>query len=171
MGRAKVNEPRPLPLSFFHSCRTEQLDCAADGLRRLAEFGSDHSINVIVENHGGLSSNGAWLAAVMKKVDHKSCGTLPDFGNFRLGDGKEYDKYKGVEELMPYARAVSAKSYDFDEAGNETTIDYDRMMKIVVAAGYRGHVGIEYEGKRLPEEEGIVATRKLLERVREQLSK
>jgi len=149
----------------------EQLDRAADGLRRLAEFGSEHSINVIVENHGGLSSNGAWLAAVMAKVDHESCGTLPDFGNFRLGGGEEYDKYQGVEELMPYAKAVSAKSYDFDEDGNETTIDYERMMKIVLAAGYHGYVGIEYEGGRLPEEEGIVATRKLLERVRKQLAK
>jgi len=144
----------------------EQLDLAADGLRRLTEFGNDHSIHVIVENHGGLSSNGAWLAAVMKKVDLEGCGTLPDFGNFRLGDGKEYDRYLGVKELMPYAKAVSAKSYDFDEKGNETTIDYERMMKIVVAAGYHGYVGIEYEGNRLPEEEGIVATRKLLERLR-----
>lgn len=148
----------------------EQLDLAADGLRRLTEYGNGHSINVIVENHGELSSNGAWLAAVMKKVDLERCGTLPDFGNFRLGDGKEYDKYQGVAELMPYAKAVSAKSFDFDASGDETTIDYERMLKIVVAAGYHGYVGIEYEGDRMSEEDGIVATRKLLARVRERLS-
>lgn len=144
----------------------EQQKLAADGLQRLTEFADGHEINVLVENHGGLSSNGAWLAGVMKMVDHPRCGTLPDFGNFRLGSGKSYDRYKGVAELMPFAKAVSAKSYDFDENGNETTIDFARMMKIVVAAGYRGHVGVEYEGRRLSEEDGILATKKLLERVR-----
>ncbi len=147
----------------------EQMGRAADGLRRLTEFGAKHEINVLVENHGGLSSNGAWLAGVMKKVDHPRCGTLPDFGNFGLGGGKEYDRYKGVQELMPFAKAVSAKSYDFDDQGNETKIDYKRMMKIVLDAGYRGYVGIEYEGGRLSEPDGVKATKKLLERVRDEL--
>jgi hypothetical protein len=102
----------------------------------------------------------------MKKVDHPRAGTLPDFGNFRLDDGKEYDKYKGVAEMMPYAKAVSAKSFDFDEKGDETTIDYPRMMKIVLGAGYRGFVGIEYEGDRMSEPDGIRATKALLERIR-----
>src|SRR6266545_1244601 len=101
----------------------EQLERAADGLRRLTKFGADHKITVIVENHGGLSSNGAWLAAVIKKVNHPRCGTLPDFGNFNLSDGKQYDRYQGVKEMMPYAKAVSAKSHDFDEQGNETMTD------------------------------------------------
>lgn len=144
----------------------EQQKLAADGLRRLSEFATSHGINVIVENHGGFSSNGAWLAGVMKLVNLPNCGTLPDFGNFRVSETEEYDRYKGVTELMPFAKAVSAKSYDFDEAGNETTIDFARMMKIVVGAGYHGHVGIEYEGRRLSEPEGIRATKKLLEKVR-----
>ncbi len=148
----------------------EQLDRAADGLRKLSQFAKDYGQNVIVENHGGLSSNGAWLAAVIKKVDLPNCGTLPDFGNFRLGDGQTYDRYQGVEELMPYAKAVSAKSYDFDAQGNETTIDYLKMMKIVTDAGYHGYVGIEFEGSKLPEVEGIKATNKLLQSVREKLS-
>ncbi len=148
----------------------DQLERAADGLRRLSQFAKDHDQNVIVENHGGLSSNGQWLAAVIKKVDLPNCGTLPDFGNFRLGDGQVYDRYKGVEELMPYAKAVSAKSYDFNAEGDETTIDYFRMMKIVTDAGYHGYVGIEYEGGRLSEVDGIKATNKLLQRVREKLS-
>jgi sugar phosphate isomerase/epimerase len=149
----------------------EQLDRAADGLRRLTEFGAAHQMNVIVENHGGLSSNGAWLAAVIKKVNHPRCGTLPDFGNFNLGDGRQYDRYKGVQEMMPYAKGVSAKSGDFDEQGNERNIDYLRMLKIVLDAGYRGHLGIEYSGNGLSEPDGIRATKKLLERVRTELSK
>lgn len=147
----------------------EQLERAADGLSRLTEFGAQYEINVIVENHGGLSSNGAWLTAVIQKVNHPRCGTLPDFGNFNLGDGKEYDRYQGVRELMPFAKAVSAKSHDFDDAGNEVHTDYRRMMKIVLDAGYHGHVGIEYEGSKLSEPEGIRATKKLLERVRGEL--
>jgi sugar phosphate isomerase/epimerase len=147
----------------------EQLERAADGLRRLTAFGATHKIDVIVENHGGLSSNGAWLAAVIKKVNHPRCGTLPDFGNFNLGDGKQYDRYQGVKEMMPYAKAVSAKSHDFDEQGNETMTDYKRMMKIVIGAGYHGFLGVEYEGNKLSEPDGIRATKRLLERVRKEL--
>jgi L-ribulose-5-phosphate 3-epimerase len=149
----------------------DQLERAADGLRRLTEFGAEHQINVIVENHGGMSSNGVWLASVIKKVNHTRCGTLPDFGNFNLGNGQQYDRYKGVQELMPFAKGVSAKSNDFDEQGNEIRIDYRRMMKIVLDAGYRGHVGIEYSGDRLSEPEGIRATKRLLERLRAELSR
>ncbi len=107
---------------------------------------------------------------VIKKANRLNCGTLPDFGNFRLGRGENYDRYKGVTELMPFARAVSAKSYDFDEDGNETQIDFKRMMKIVIDAGYHGYVGIEYEGRTLSEPEGIRATKRLLEKVRSELS-
>jgi sugar phosphate isomerase/epimerase len=147
----------------------DQVHRAADGLRSLSEFGDQHGINVIVENHGGLSSNGAWLAEVITKVDHPRCGTLPDFGNFQVEPGKEYDRYKGVTELMPFAKAVSAKSHDFDAEGNETHTDYLKMMKIVLDAGYHGYVGIEYEGSKVSESEGIMLTKKLLERVRTQL--
>ncbi len=150
----------------------EQMKLAADGLRRLAEFADNLDLNVIVENHGGFSSNGKWLSGVMEAADHPRVGTLPDFGNFVISwNPREiYDYYLGVEELMPYARAVSAKSYDFDEDGNETRLDYERLMRIVLDAGYRGYVGVEYEGQRLPEEEGILATKALLERVREKLA-
>jgi sugar phosphate isomerase/epimerase len=148
----------------------EQQRLAADGLRRLCERGEQHGLNVIVENHGGLSSNGAWLAGVMERVDHPRCGTLPDFGNFRIRGDEWYDFYRGVEELMPWAKAVSAKTHEFDEAGNETQLDYERLMRIVLDAGYRGYVGVEYEGRGLPEPEGIRATKALLERVREKLA-
>src|SRR3990172_8057960 len=120
----------------------EQLERAVDGLRRLSEFGAQHGMNVIVENRGGLSSNGKWLAAVMQEVGLPNCGTLPDFGNFRISPDEEYDCYQGVKELMPYAKGVSAKSHAFDAAGNETQIDYPRIMKIVLDAGYHGYVGI-----------------------------
>src|SRR5690606_19884493 len=148
----------------------EQAKLAADGLRRLCEYGDQVGIDIVVENHGGLSSNAAWLAQVMRLVDHPRCGTLPDFGNFRISETETYDKYRGVQELMPFARAVSAKSHDFDEEGNETDKDYRRLMRIVLEAGYRGWVGIEYEGRRLPEREGIRLTKQLLERVRDELA-
>ncbi len=148
----------------------EQVERAADGLHQLTEFAEQHNLSVIVENHGGLSSNGAWLSSVMKKVDHPHCGTLPDFGNFRIQGDEWYDRYLGVEELMPFAQAVSAKSHDFDDQGNETRTDYNRMMKIVLDAGYRGFVGVEYEGSQLAERDGIQKTKALLERVRTELA-
>ena len=152
----------------------EQKRLAADGLSRLTQIAAQSQLNVIVENHGGLSSNGAWLTGVIKAVNNPSCGTLPDFGNFRMfrkadGTYDEYDRYLGVSELMPFAKGVSAKSYDFDAQGNETTIDYPRMLKIVFDAGYRQRIGIEYEGDRLSEPDGIRATKALLERIRGEL--
>lgn len=148
----------------------DQMFRAADGLRALTEFADPHDMNVIVENHGGLSSNGEWLAGVIRKVDHQRCGTLPDFGNFKLDEISEYDRYKGVAELMPYAKAVSAKSHEFTDKGDEIRIDYRRMLKIVLQAGYHGYLGIEYEGNKHTEPEGIMLTKKLLEKVRQELS-
>ena len=133
-------------------------------------MGDDYGINVIVENHGGLSSDGSWLASVMQAADHPRVGTLPDFGNFWLRDDQWYDRYQGMEELMPFAKAVSAKSHEFDEDGNEVRSDFRRMMKIVLDAGYRGYVGIEYEGGQLSEADGIHATKRLLETVRTELA-
>lgn len=146
----------------------EQQKLAADGLRRLCEFADTLAINVIVENHGGFSSNGQWLSGVMHLVDHKRIGTLPDFGNFKVSDKEQYDRYKGVAEMMPFARGVSAKSYGFDDQGNETTIDYPRMMKVVLAANYHGRVGVEYEGDKHSEPDGIRKTKALLERIRDE---
>jgi len=143
---------------------------AADSLHRLAEMGERYAIDVIVENHGGYSSNGAWLAATIRAADHPRVGTLPDFGNFRVSSEEEYDRYKGVAELMPFARGVSAKSHDFDAEGNETHTDYRRMLRIVHEAGYTGHLGIEFEGDGVSERVGIRLTKALLERVREELA-
>ena len=147
----------------------EQIHLAAEGLRKLTEYGDSIGINTIVENHGGLSSNGKWLASVIEKVDHPRCGTLPDFGNFKLEGDDWYDRYLGVKELMPYAKAVSAKSNDFNSDGEETNTDYYKMMDIVLSEGYSGYVGIEYEGRSLDEMSGIRATKKLLEKVRRSL--
>jgi sugar phosphate isomerase/epimerase len=147
----------------------EQMQRAAEGLRRLTEYAAPKDIHVIVENHGGLSSNGEWLSAVMEEVDHSHCGTLPDFGNFTIREGESYDRYKGVRQLMPYARGVSAKTFAFDDEGYETTIDYPRIMRIVLEADYHGHVGIEYEGDGLGEYEGIRASKRLLEQTRTRL--
>ena len=145
------------------------------GLGKLAEYGKSAGLNVIVENHGGYSSDATWLSGVMKQINMDNCGTLPDFGNFCIQRGKEgcdneYDRYKGIEELMPFAKAVSAKSNVFDAEGNERVMDYLRIMKIVKDHGYKGYVGIEYEGSELSEDEGIIATKKLLEKVGAELS-
>ena len=142
----------------------EQQKLAADGLRRLTEIAAPMNLNVIVENHGGLSSHGDWLVGVMQLVNHPRCGTLPDFGNFY-----DYDRYQAVTEMMPFAKAVSAKSHDFDAAGNETHTDYARMMRIVLAAKFSSWVGIEYEGETLSEPDGVRATLALLTRMQSQL--
>ncbi len=152
---------------------------AIDGLGKLSEFAEKLGMNVIVENHGSYSSDGAWLANVMKSVGKPNCGTLPDFGNFcmkykndnwRQGCENMYDRYKGVEEMMPFAKGVSAKSNVFDAEGNEANMDYRRLLKIVKDAGYTGYIGIEYEGSELSEEEGVRATKRLLEKVGAELS-
>lgn|SRR5690606_24932797 len=143
----------------------EMKNAAVDSLGKLSTFAKDYKINVIVENHGGLSSDGQWLSSILKQVGMKNCGSLPDFGNFY-----EYDRYQGVADLMPFAKGVSAKTHDFDEEGYESKIDYVRMMKMVKDARYKGWVGIEYEGGNLSEEEGIIRSKKLLEMVGEELS-
>ncbi len=132
-----------------------------ESLSTLADYGKKSKISIIVENHGGISSHGDWLADTLKTVGKKNCGSLPDLGNFY-----EYNRYQGVADLMPYAKGVSAKTHDFDANGNETQIDYARMLKIVKDAKFKGYIGIEYEGSKLSEEEGIFATKKLLERLR-----
>jgi sugar phosphate isomerase/epimerase len=148
---------------------------AVDGLGKLASYAQSTGINIIVENHGGLSSDGEWLSDVISEINMPNCGTLPDFGNFCIRHEKdengktkcavEYDRYKGISEMMPFAKAVSAKSFDFDEYGNETTIDYTRMIEIVRKSSYSGYLGIEYEGSRLSEDDGILATKRLLEKL------
>lgn len=150
---------------------------SVDGLTKLATYAKTKNINVIVENHGGLSSNGALHAEVMKMVAMDNCGTLPDFGNFCITRKKgtwdcelEYDKYKGVKELMPYAKAVSAKSNVFDADGNERAIDYVKMLQMVKDAGYTGYIGVEFEGSELGEEAGIIATKELLIKAAKEVS-
>lgn len=166
--------------AFGQGSRDDTAKAAVQGLAKLAEYGAKENINVIVENHGGYSSDGSWLAAVMSEINMPNCGTLPDFGNFcvKRQSGQpwgspcieEYDKYLGVEEMMPFAKAVSAKAMNFNAEGDEKDIDFLKIMKIVKDHGYSGYVGIEYEGSGLSEEEGILATKKLLMRVGKQLS-
>ncbi len=156
------------------------VDATTDGLRKLSQYAATKSIGILVENHGWLSSDAPKVVEVMKAVNMDNCGTLPDFGNWcvKRKDGEKWgecieeypDMYQGIQLLMPYAKAVSAKSYDFDENGSETKIDYKRMMQVVKDAGYDGYVGVEYEGSRLSEEEGIKATRDLLLKVAKELN-
>ena len=147
----------------------EVAKAATTSLGTLGEYGAKENINIVVENHGSFSSNGEWMSGVLKAVGKPNVGMLPDFGNFCIKRGpssceEEYDRYKGVSQLMPYAKGVSAKTNNFDEKGNCIETDYDKMMKIVKDAGFKGYVGIEYEGEKLGEEEGIMKTKQLLER-------
>ncbi|MGB0580123.1 MAG: sugar phosphate isomerase/epimerase family protein [Limisphaerales bacterium] len=144
----------------------EQVELAADGLAKLTEHGAAAGLNVIVENHGGLSSNGKWLSTVIKKVGHKRCGTLPDFGNFRISrEGESYDSYRGIAELMPFAKGVSVKDYGYDDNGNRVKIDFVKMLRIVLKSGFRGFAGIEYGGYK-----GLNSSREALEKARTKLA-
>lgn len=143
----------------------EQVKLAADGLAKLTEFGAKQDMNVIVENHGGLSSNADWLAEVIQAVKHDRCGTLPDFGNFKIDDGESYDSYRGIKKLMPWAKGVSVKDEVWDDKGNRSPLDYDRMLRIVLDSGFRGYCGIEFGGY-----ENLNQSREKLEQAREQLS-
>ena len=139
----------------------EQVQAAAiDGLSKLADYAAKFNINVIVENHGGMSSDGIWLSTIMKTINKPNCGTLPDLGNFY-----EYDRYQGVADLMPFAKGVSGKTHNFDENGNETQIDYEKMMKIIADSGFKGYIDVEYEGTKLSEAEGVKASIALIQKV------
>lgn len=151
----------------------EKKKASIDSLARLGEFAKPMNINVVVENHGSDSSNGVWVADVMRQVNMNNVGTLPDFGNFCIshpwgttqdGCDNEYDRYKGTEELLPFAKGVSAKTYDFDDDGEQPLMDYKRLLDIVRASGFKGYIGIEFEGNTQPEEEGIRKTKRLLEK-------
>lgn len=159
--------------AFGEEDREHYREAMIDALGQLSDYACGEKINVIIENHGLYSSNASLVAEIVKKVDRPNCGTIPDFGNWCLSAKwgstqfeceQAYDRYQGVAEFLPYARAVSAKSYDFNEQGDETTIDYYKMLKIVNEAGYKGHIGIEYEGEKISEHDGILATKALLEK-------
>ncbi len=189
--QAVENHYKWVDAAKFLGCHSIRVNCfgvgtaeevakaGADGLHKLCEYAQKSNIGVIVENHGGYSSNGQWLAGVMKAVGMPNCGTLPDFGNFCIRREKgdmwespcveEYDRYKGVMEMMPFAKGVSAKTHDFDNAGNCIQTDYTKMLKIVKDAGYTGYIGVEYEGNILSEPDGIRATKALMERVGKEL--
>ena len=146
---------------------------SVDSLGRLGEFAAPMNLNVVVENHGSVTSNGEWVAAVMKLVNRKNVGTLPDFGNFCLSDPwgtvqngcqDKYDPYKGVSEMLPFAKGVSAKTYDFDANGEQPLLDYKRLIGIVKTSGFRGYMGIEFEGNNQPEDEGVRKTKLLIEK-------
>jgi sugar phosphate isomerase/epimerase len=173
---AKYLGCRTIRVNAFGEGTAEEVQkAAAEALTQLGQYAAKVNINVIVENHGGYTSNGQWTAGLMKMVNMTNVGLLPDFNNFcikREGGGpwegkciEEYDRYKGVEEMMPYAKGVSAKTIDFDENGNCIETDYNRIMKIVKDAGFKGYIGIEYEGDKISEDEGIRKTKALVQRV------
>lgn len=146
---------------------------SVDSLSRLGEFAKTMDINIVVENHGGDSSKGFWIADIMKQVSKPNVGTLPDFGNFCIshpwgttqnGCNEEYDRYKGIEEMLPFAKVVSAKTYDFDSNGEQPLMDYKRLIGLVKASSFKGYIGIEFEGNKGNEEDGIRKTKALIEK-------
>ena len=183
--KAVDNHRKWLEAAKFLQCKTVRVNLHGDGptedkkkvsidsLGRLGAMAATMDLNVVVENHGSDSSKGFWLASIMKEVNKPNVGTLPDFGNFCIthpwgttqdGCDDAYDRYKGIEEMLPYAKGVSAKSYDFDAEGEQPLIDYKRMLDIVKSSGFRGYIGIEFEGNTQPEEEGIRKTKALIEK-------
>lgn len=182
---AVENHKKWIDAAKFLGCKTVRVNlhgpgepeakknASVDSLSRLGEFAKPMNINIVVENHGSDSSKGFWVADVMRQVNKPNVGTLPDFGNFCIsqqwgttqGECDEiYDRYKGIAELLPFAKGVSAKSYDFDEAGEQPKIDYNRLIKLVKTSGFKGYIGIEFEGETQPEEEGIRKTKALLQK-------
>jgi len=161
--------------AFGEGSKEEVQAAMIDAMKQLCSYAQSKNINVLIENHGLYSSDGKWIAEIMKQVNMSNCGTLPDFGNWCLAakwgsteDGtceNVYDSYLGVNEMLPFAKGVSAKSYRFDEDGNEEVIDYERMLKLVKESGFNGYIGIEYEGSPLSEHDGILATKSLLEKL------
>lgn len=154
--------------------RDAKKTASVDSLSRLGEYAATHNISVVVENHGGDSSRADWLVSIMQQVNKKNVGTLPDFGNFCIsqdwgttqgGCAEAYDRYKGVAELLPFAKGVSAKTYDFDSNGNQPEMDYTKLIDLVKKSGYKGYVGIEYEGEHQSEDEGIRLTKALLDKL------
>ncbi|MEO1321891.1 MAG: TIM barrel protein [Pseudomonadota bacterium] len=148
----------------------EQHKLVLDGLNQLADYSTKQNINLVIENKGGYSQHGAWLAELMHKANSPHIGTLPDFGNFTLPDGTKYDGVKGVEELIPYAQGVSVKAFGFDAEGNENTLDFEGMMKVVIESDFRGFLGLEFEGSGMNEIDGTIATRALVDRLIEKYS-
>jgi sugar phosphate isomerase/epimerase len=152
---------------------SDKLTASVDSLSLLGEYARPMNINVVVENHGSNSSNGTWIAKVMKAVNKPNVGTLPDFGNFCMshpwgstqeGCEKAYDRYKGVEETLPFAKGVSAKTYDFDANGEQPLIDYKKLLDIVKKSGFNGYIGVEFEGNSQSEDSGIRNTIALIKR-------
>jgi sugar phosphate isomerase/epimerase len=183
--QAVDNHRKWLDAAKFLECRTVRVNlhgegdpemkklASIDSLSRLGELAGKLDLNIVVENHGGDSSKGFWLAAIIKEVGRYNVGTLPDFGNFCITHPwgttqpeceDQYDRYKGIEELLPYAKGVSAKTYDFDANGEQPKMDYKRLIGLVKQSGFNGYIGIEYEGFNQPEDEGIKNTIKLLKK-------
>lgn len=173
---AKILGCHSIRINAFGEGQKKEVQAAmVDALKQLCTYAIKDSINVLIENHGLYSSDGKWVAEIMRQVNMPNCGTLPDFGNWCTAEKwgsteaekncvEQYDRYQGVSEMLPFARGVSAKSYAFGEQGEETIIDYTKMLSIVKDSGFTGYIGIEYEGSPLSEKDGILATKSLLEK-------
>lgn len=154
---------------------SEILEQCVAGIGRLADYANEQGVTILVENHGGISNNGAWLVELLEKLSDRQVKALADFDNWCTARAngqiwgaectERYDRYQGMTEIMPYAHSLSVKTFEFDEEGNETVMDYPRLFEIIQASGYEGYLGVEYEGHDLPSREGIAKTKALAEKV------
>ncbi len=135
---------------------SDALALAVESCKRLAEHADKLGLNVLIENHGGISSDPQLLKQLIESVSTERMGACPDFGGF-----DEAIRYDGLQKIMPLAKLVHAKSYAFDEHGEETAIDYARCMQIVKNSGFSGVLSIEYEGDGNASE-GIKKTKELI---------
>lgn len=156
---------RAFAFSDEESSYEDRMSYAADGFAQLLDYADQQNIDVVIENKGGLAANAAWLVEMIEQVRHPRLGTLPDFGNFKISETETYDYIQGTREMMPYAKGVSVKAFDFGADGMEQTFDFPALMQIIADSGFRGYLGVEFEGNGMNEVEGIRKTKALLEQL------
>jgi len=146
----------------------EKMKLTVEAVSKLADFAQGHSIELLIENHNGYTSNPNWLVEMIQKVNRPNCGILGDFTEWRIEQNPDVlypDPYKGYEILAPYVKSVGAKSTTFDVLGNELVTDYPRMFEILNKVGYQGYIAVEYFGNDLPRRKGTTMTKELVERI------
>ncbi|MDP9380017.1 MAG: sugar phosphate isomerase/epimerase [Chloroflexota bacterium] len=117
------------------------LESAIESYQRLARYGEQVGVRLVLENHGGLSADLGNIQRMLESVP-SNFGTSPDFGNF-----PEEKRYDGLALMVPRAAVVHAKTYDFNAAGEFHNFDFARCLSIVRDSGFDGYLSVEFEGK------------------------
>ena len=157
----------------------EMKNACSESIIRLADYAANKDIHILIENHGGFSSDASWLLALLDQINHKNVSLLADFDNWCIEreDGKlwgspcikEYDRQKGMRELLPHSKGISIKSFDFDKDGYESKMDYPALFKIMKQSKYNDFFAIEYEGHNLDSRTGVQKTKALADKMIDEL--